>query len=32
MDGYLFWRSVGLGYGLLIVFLIGALILGVLLT
>jgi len=31
MDGYIFWRSVALGYGFLIVFLIGALVLGVLL-
>lgn len=30
-DGYIFWRSVGLGYGLLTVFLIGALVLGVML-
>jgi hypothetical protein len=32
MNGYIFWRSVALGYGLLIIFLIGALVLGVLLT
>ena len=32
MNGYIFWKYVGTGYALLIFFLIGALVLGVLLA